>query len=291
MKYKILLFIICFVLLERFCHQQTEGFRPSKIFSEFSFDPRWEVAAPPSEQITALLKQPFTFLGSGGQCYAFVSQDGTAVLKFFKAHHIRCVPWLEKLPLPRFLEDFRGAWVQQRSKRHEQIFGSCKLAYEDFKKETGLLYLHLNKTHNLNQKLTLIDKIGIAHTIELDAVEFALQKRAELAFPTLNRLMQNGERESAQRCLNSLLDLMIARSKRGIADKDPIIKKNFGYIGTEAIEIDIGSFSKNDFLKKPYAYKRELFYETLKLKSWIKQHHPSFLEHLNRQIDEFLSQE
>jgi hypothetical protein len=292
--FKILLFALSFFFVERFCHKQTEGFRPHKVASSFAFDPRWESAAPHSpaekEQILRLLDQRYTFLGRGGQCYAFESADGTSVLKLFKAHHMRPYPWLDKLPLPPFLSQLRSKLNLARQKRLEVIFGSCALAFNEFREETGLLFIHLNKTTHLKKQLTVVDKLGIAHTLDLDQTEFALQKKAELTLPTLSRLIKENQLQRAKACIDSLLKLIVTRSQKGIADRDPIIKRNFGFINDQAVEIDIGSYSKNDDLKKPYATSRELFFQTHKLKTWLKKHHPELLDYTYQKIDEMLNQ-
>jgi hypothetical protein len=279
--------IICFVAVERFCHHETEGFRLRKIASPLLYDARWDVAplaADEQKAVDEILDQPFTFLGSGGQCYAFLSQDKTTVIKFFKHHHMRPKSWLNYLPFSPFRKI-----VDARKKRFEQIFGSCKIAYDDFKAETGLIYLHLNKTDHFHKKLILVDKLGIQHPIDLDKTEFALQTRADLAYGTLHHFMRKGDTESAKACLDSLLELIVTRSKRGIADKDPIIKRNFGFIGTRAVEIDLGSFTRDPYLAKPYYYKRELFYETVKLKRWIHKRYPELDEPLRERLYAHLS--
>src|SRR5271166_494426 len=123
--------LLLFLSVERFCHRQTEGFRLQKIASQLPYRADW--ATPPaSKAIQTLLSQPYRFLGSGGQCYAFVSQDGTAVIKFFKHHHMRP----SRLLLPK--------QKQQRKERLENLFSSFKIANDLLKEETALLFLHLN---------------------------------------------------------------------------------------------------------------------------------------------------
>jgi len=278
---KFFLFVLGFIVVERLCHSATEGFRLQKVVSTLSFDPRWETAPPENmAEIDQALNQPFSFLGSGGQCYAFLSQDKKFVLKLFKHHHMRVpcfyLKWIPKL-------------AKTRKERFEHIFGSFKLSYEHLKEETALVYLHLNKTDLFKKNLTLIDKLGIAHKIDLDRTEFALQKTATLAFTHLRHKMKHQDIEGAKESLSSLLQLIVTRSKRGIADRDPILKRNFGFIGNQAVEIDLGSFSKNEDLKKPYVYKRELFYETLKLRKWVKKHYPELLSYLNEAINAHLN--
>jgi hypothetical protein len=289
---KICLFLACFYGVKRFCHIQTEGFSLQKILSNQPYSQKWETGLP-SAEIAEILKQPFYFLGSGGQCYAFVSADNAYVIKFFKQHHMRPLPWLENLPLPSFLDYYRKKILRDREKRGEaRIFSSYKIAYENLRNETAFLYLHLTKTDLFHRSLTLVDKLGIAHQIDLDTTEFALQKRATLTYRHLKKLLRRGEIEAIKECISSLLNLFAKRGKLGIQDMDPVISKNFGFIGTEAIEIDLGSFVYNDDYKKPYYYKRDLFNETFPLKRWLaKKHQGELLEHYQKVLDEILNSE
>jgi hypothetical protein len=291
---KVLLFVALIVGIERFCHKQTEGFRLHKIASTLPFNPNWEVTSlSPEEtaQVDAILDQRFFFLASGGQSYAFVSEDGQTILKVFKQHHLRTWKWLKSFPLPQALHHYRRKFVRKREQKLPFFFTSCKIAFEDFKDRTGLLYLHLNKTAHLKKQLTIVDKLGIAYSIDLDSTEFALQKKAELAYPKLERLAKAGQLDTAKECLNSLLELILERSKRGISDRDPNIRRNIGFIGNHAVEVDLGSFSKDPFLMRTYAYKAELYYQTLGLKDWVKEHFFSLYPYLNERIEFLLQQE
>ncbi len=273
---KILFILGALIALHRFCYWQTAGFRLDKIQSELPFEP-FPSSCP--MEIDAILKQPFTFLGSGVQCYAFLSQDGTAVLKVFKHYHA----WPNNALLKKWNWGPIDRIIHAREKRMEHIFNSCKIAYEEYREETGMLYLHLHRTDRFKRTVVLLDKIGIAHEIDLDQTAFALQKRADLVYPKLKALMEQGDLEGAHRAIDALLALIRKRCQKGIANSDPIVHRNFGYIDDAAVEIDIGSFSKDPFLKKPYAIKRELFYETLELEEWL-QKYPELLEYYRIQI-------
>ncbi|HSX11968.1 MAG TPA: hypothetical protein VLF61_00565 [Rhabdochlamydiaceae bacterium] len=280
---KLFLFVVGFICIERFCHNITEGFRPHKILSTLPFNPDY-ATEPATEEVKKLLAQPFYFLSSGGQCYAFISQDQKTILKVFKHHHMRPESILNHVPLPSFLEPLRTKIVQERIERLHSIFSSFKLAHDRFKERTGLLYLHLNKTDDLQQTLTLVDSIGIAHTFDVDQLEFALQKKAILAYPKIHQCMKTGDRETAKACLKSLVELIVERSRAGLADRDPIVKRNFGFIDETAVEIDLGSFYEDALLTKPVAYKRELFFECIKLKSWVKKRYPELYPFLEETV-------
>lgn len=285
---KFILFIACFIILERSCYKATDGFRIYKIASDLPYHAEWDTGMPTPE-IETLLDQPFYYLASGGQSYAFCSKDNSTVIKFFKHHHMRPDSWTRRIVLPGFLDKWRNRTVKKHHKRLVNIFNSGKLAHDEFKEETGIIYLHLNKTHLFNKKINLIDKLGIAHPIDIDAMEFVLQKRAELTFPRLDELKKSKDLETAKRCIDSLLNLMITRSKRGIEDKDPILSRNFGYIdGERAVEIDIGSFRKKEKIKSPYLYKKIFLEETLKLQLRVRRQYPELLPHLYDCIEALL---
>ncbi|MCI0382109.1 MAG: hypothetical protein L0207_03540 [Chlamydiae bacterium] len=287
---KLFLFIFAFIAVERFCHFQTKGFQIHKIQSSLNVSPSWEVEKENLPELQTILDQPFYFLGKGGQCYSFVSADKTWVIKFFKHHHMRPKSWLKFIPLPFFLEPIRQKIIRQKEKRLHGTFQSFKIANDFLKEQTGLCFLHLNKTPNLfNKPLKIVDRIGIAHFIDLDQTEFALQKKVSLAYPTIKKLVRAGEVDRAKRCLHSLLELISFRSKIGIRNRDPTIKSNFGFIDEKAIEIDLGSFERDEFMKRPVIYKRELLFETIRLKKWIRSHAPELTSFLNQSISDLLS--
>ncbi len=288
---KITLFLLLFLATERFCHKQTGGFQLHKILSKQALDPSRALPSLPEEdrdEIRALVAQPFYFLGHGGQSYAFVSEDGTTVLKFFKQHHIRFWNWLSRLSLPSFLQGYREKMLAKMQHQSPFLIESCKISYLEFREHTGLIYLHLQKTDFLPKKVKLIDKLGIAHEIALDETDFALQKKAELFRPKLRKLLQNKDLSAAKQCIRSLLDLMIDRSQKGIADRDPNIRRNMGFVGNQAIEIDLGSYNKIPVPSiDPQSLREELMIKTSKLKQWLDHKSPELSHFLTEQIECF----
>ncbi|HSX03459.1 MAG TPA: hypothetical protein VLG76_01885 [Rhabdochlamydiaceae bacterium] len=260
---KCLLFILCFFAIERFCRLQTNGFSVNKIYSDHPFEEKWEVNN--SEQVDKLLSEPFYFIGSGVQYYAFVSADQKTVLKIVKPYHLCPNFILSKLPFPKA--------IKERKKRLDAIFQSAKIAYEELKEETGLIFLHLNRTHDKYPKVKLYDKLGICHEVSLDESAFALQKKAKSFFsePLLKQT------------IDRTFSLIQKRCKKGISNSDAVLSKNFGFVEDHAIEIDIGSFTKNPFISKPYATKRELLLETFELKQQLKDD-PELLKYYYEKI-------
>lgn len=285
---KTCLFLLIFFGVERFCYSQTGGFRLPKITSQFPPDPAWETNCPvPAE----LFRQKYSFLGKGVQCYAFESEDKTTVLKLFKHYHAGVSnTTLKKIPLPSILDRFREKILQARYERVNEIYTSSKIAFEELKEETGLLYLHLNPTSHLKRQLLVVDLLGISHQIDLDTTPFLLQKKGAVAFEQLSVFLQKGELNKVKAAINSLINLIVARCQKGIANTDPILRRNIGYFDTQAFEIDTGSFIKDPYLKKPHLIKRELFFETLELKEWIENHCPVLTSFFQEKINALLDQ-
>jgi hypothetical protein len=267
--FKLLCFCLAFYMVERFCHKQTEGFKIANILSNLPYAPEREVSPlSPAEQkqVEAILAQPFTFLGSGGQAYAFLSQDGKTVLKLFKFHHMGFFSAKEK---------------------QAKFFQSCKIAFEELRAETGLLYVQLNKTERWKRQITLVDKLGITHRVDLDSLEFALQSRASLALQTVKKLVRDGKKDEAKQAIASILSNIALRCKKGIKDNDSGLKRNMGLIEGQAIAIDIGSFSKKPSLAQPINIERELREKTRRLSRFLEKKAPDLWEEYSATIESF----
>ena len=279
---KIFLSFALFFAIERFCHKQTAGFSLNKIGSA---SPVPLIPLSASGEYNVFFDQPYHFLGSGGQCYAFLSEDGSTVLKLFKNHHVRFWNWLSSFSLPGQLDFFRRQFLEKNKHQSPAFFESCCIAFKDFKDRSGLIYLHLGKTVHLNKKLTLYDKIGVVHQIDLDQVDFALQKRVEMPREKLRTLIQKNDLNEAKACIDSIVGLILERCQKGIRDRDPNIRKNLGFIGTHAVEIDLGSFTKEETQKQPEVYLAELEQNTEKLNKWLERHSPELAFYLSERIE------
>lgn len=306
---KIFLGLGLFVGLQQLLELKTRGFCLQKIQTDdLPFQQRWESAPLTFQQegeIEALLSQSYTLIGAGSECFAFVSADGTTVIKFFKLDHARPVYFqkglfledhsslagslsdhpLTKISLPSPIDQWMKRFLGIREFRIQRTFSSIKLAYDELKEETGLLYLHLNPTTHFHKTLTLYDSSGIRHEIDLDTARFFLQKKAIPLESHLAALRSQGADQLAKNSIDSLIQMILSRCKKGYGDRD-ILNRNLGFIGTEAIEIDSGSFLKNPRMKEPWVYKQEIFYATLELKSWLKKNYPEMVGYLEQKVSE-----
>ncbi len=312
---KFIISIGLFVGLQQLIELKTHGFYLQKILAtDLPYQARWETPALTSveqSKIDELLSQPYRFIGAGSECFAFASDDGKAVIKFFKLDHARPVYLhrgiffedhsefaatlsnhpLTRLCLPPLFNQALRRFLGMREFRIDRTFSSLKLAFDALKEETGLIYLHLNPTERFHKSLTIYDSCGIAHQVDLDTTKFFMQKKAIPFERHFALLKQKGEHDLAKASIDSLIDMILDRCKKGFADRD-IATKNFGYIGTQAIEIDCGSFLKKEKIADPWIYKQELFYATLRLKRYFAKRYPEMVEHLEKRVhDEVCSQQ
>ena len=286
-----LLILIFLVLigfgLNRLYFFVTAGFNIKNIHSDFSFHPDWEVRALAEEEkpiIVKALNQPYTYLAKGCQSYAFLSQDGQYVIKFFKYHNFRLHKWLQLFPPLPAIVQYREEKFAKKQKNLDTFIKGWKVAFENLKEETGLLFVHLNKTTNLQQNLTILDKIGSSYQIPLDQMEFCVQKRATLLCQALLNHRDKGELVEAQQVISRLIHLIVSEYQRGIADTDYSLMQNTGVVDGRPIHIDVGQFVITERVKNPEVYHQELFTKTFKFRNWLAMHYPELKVHLENEL-------
>ncbi len=228
-----MLFLGAIALGGSFLWPQKQGFSPAKI--GFAFPDKY-VNGPEVNGLEPIFSQSYSYLASGSQSYAFVSQDGRYVTKFFRMHHLT----------PRWYDVFRPTKAVKKCQSLQKVFGAYQLAYDKMREDAGLLYLHLHPTSHLQKKLNMIDKKGREHSIELDEVPFVIQERAELIFSRLQRLLQTESRQALQSAVDAVKNLIQRRAQKGIFDRDQGVTNNFGFVGDRVIQIDIGRLYQAD---------------------------------------------
>ncbi|MCB1071680.1 MAG: hypothetical protein KDK96_01110 [Chlamydiia bacterium] len=268
---------ILFSLLFLFGCERPKGFTLKKITSNYEPSEKWEVTPTLSEEtLLKILDQPYIYLGSGNHTYAFESFDGKFVIKFFKQKHMRIqTPFLSQ------------AKIEKRKNEREESFNSYIIAYTHLKEETGLLFLHLNKTNHLGISLKLIDQHGTSTEINLDEMEFLIQKRASLAFDYLGTLIEHGAYGDALIGIRSLLNVVAKRNQMGIYDKDLQFFKNFGFINGQAVEIDIGEYKIGVDVPNTY---EELLRLSYQISEFVGEKAPALVSVVESEMNEIISQ-
>lgn len=277
--------------LHHFCEKRTDGFSIEAISSHREDNPAWNVHTLSNEEEAELnqaLTQSYHYLACGNQAFAFLSEDGRYVLKFFKQKLYEPLFFWKWIPSTWLKEGRRAKKLWKKQDKLQRDYESYRLAFDELKEQTGLIFVHLNTTNWLNNKLKVIDKSQAVHFIDLDQFNFIIQKRADLVYPTIDTLMAQSNISAAKQALSSILRLFAARCQKGIADSDPDLDKNFGFIDGKAVQIDIGRFTRNPekikfqqrhLTSRPQAVNFEPPVIKENFQAWLKENYPELHDH------------
>ncbi len=283
--------VLSFYGLGRLYFRLTAGFTIANITSDFTFQPQWQVRPLQAEEqveLESALNQTYYYLGKGCQSYVFGSQDEKYVVKFFKYQRYRLQPWLAYFPPLPAIVKYRE---QKRDKKWKKLDGfvqSWKVAFENLKEETGLVFVHLNKTTDLQRQLTIYDKIGQPHLVELDQMEFCVQRRAQLLCDALLAYQAKGNLVGAQQLIRQLLNMILSEYARGFADNDHALMQNTGVVQGKPVHIDVGQFVYDEAVKQPAVFHQELFTKTYKFKLWLLENYPEVGDYLELELRQII---
>jgi hypothetical protein len=157
----------------------------------------------------------------GGQSYVFTS--GPYVLKFFKDQPR---PWL---PL--------ASYRAQKNKKLHRTLSGYSLIHERCPELSGIICLHTQNASPI--PATLVDRLGISHTADLNSYLFVLQHRAEALVPPSTP-------EGRQHLLESATQLMQTLALHHLKDHDPRLHLNLGRLKEGLIVIDPGRIALCD---------------------------------------------
>lgn len=179
-----------------------------------------------TEPLLSYLSQPYNYCGKGAQVVAYESQDGQYVLKLFKARHKKSFRLKKPLrPLKRESGASKAKWKQ----KFEDTTRRYRLAFSDLKEETGLLFLHFEKT-----KKTLSVRIE-GKKLDISSYPFILQRKA-----TLTRAYLKEHPEKRKEVEKALKAFFRARLEKGYSDPRQALSINYGFIDDKPIQIDVG---------------------------------------------------
>ncbi len=273
--------------------------RPSKQFSigqienKFPFNPEWEVKTRPEmmEFINILSQQPFYWLGKGFQASAFQSLDGEYVIKFFHQGRLRDKTFKSN-PIQFLLQkqEFEEK-ADSRKKHRQEIFISSKQCCEELSDETGIVFVHLNRTSNKIKGIKLFDAYGNAHRVRGDDVSFVLQRKANYLVPVFTKLMQENKTDEAKARIEQIFSLLLTCAKKGFLDGDHALirNNNVGFVADRAIYIDTGHIVKYDQVNMLERMKYEFEVRLSPLHDWLKVKFPELGNYFSMRKKEILA--
>lgn len=277
--------------LSRLYFELTGGFTLGNIHSELPYKEEREVSALPDEALTEvrdILSREYRYLGKGCQSYVFLSSDGKYVIKFLKYQRFRPQGFLNYLSFIPQLNRYRLKKIDQKQEKLDRLFDSWKIAYQNLSNETGLVFLHLNKSSNLKIPLIIYDKMGLRHELNPDQLEFLVQKRADMLCPVIERYMQNNDLDGAKMLLTKLVDMVLSEYQRGFADNDHALMQNTGVFEGSPVHIDVGQFVQDEKMKEKEIYELELFSKTYKFRIWLGKRYPELEDFLASRLLEII---
>lgn len=277
-----------FFAVERLCHRATDGFALNKILYPLDMEfveNKEPLSVEHQFALNVLCSETFYYLGSGAQVYAFCNKDKQYVLKLFKFQHMRIPPIVKALPLTKKLNQMRAEKIDFKKSIIENVFNSFTIAYNHLKEETGLMFIHLNRTNNIKGSVRISDRIKNEYELDLNNTYFVLQRYATLAYDQIDLWMDQKEISKARNGIRSLVKLAAKRCQKGILDKDPDFSTNFGFIDGKAKQIDIGRFSQNFDECKPDIYGPEMIRITRPFRNWLETHHEALVEVLDEEVE------
>lgn len=279
--------------LGRLYFQVTGGFTVGNITSDFKYDAKRDARPLQAQEralVTEALDQNYRYLGKGCQSYVFLSDDGKYVIKFMKYQRFRTPFWLDALSFIPPIENYRRGKIEKKQKKLNYLFQAWVLAFNELQQETGLVYVHLNKTSNLHKALTIFDKLGIEHTLDLDQMEFLVQKKADMFCPTIDQLMAEGKSDEVKTLIDRLIAMVLFEYGRGLADNDHALMQNTGIIDGKPVHIDVGQFIRREDVRKPETANQELYSKTYKFRRWLRKKYPSIADYLEAKLIAIMGQ-
>jgi len=241
---------------------RTDGFSPESIRS-----PLLAVGDP--QPVPIEWPKRFHYLDKGRQAFAFESEDGKYVLKFFKSLKMA---WYMDFP---FLEKNKRR-LQEKIRIYPE---SYYLAFDQMREETGLLAVHLGASEEKYPVITLIDKASGTHQVDLNQVPFILQKKGNGPFLT-------GLEQNRTEILDQFFAMHRKRIALCIADHDRDIRRNYCWDGKELLYIDPARFYYDLELQDPKRALAEWKKVTYPLRKWLKAHAPDEVALIDKRVND-----
>lgn len=272
----------------RIYYRMTDDFRVANITYEQPNNPQWDI--PPlttAEQahLDQILSQKYYYIGKGAQSYAFSSADEKYVLKFFKYKHLKPSFMSEWLPPVYPFNVYKDKQASHKLYKLNGVFTGYRLAYETHKEDSGLVFIHLNTTDNLHEKVTVVDKLGFERTIDLDPIVFIVQEKAKTTRSVITGLLDKGDIVGAKSHFGNIIDLYMSEYKKGIYDRDHGVMHNTGFVGDRPIHLDVGKLTRDESMKRPEVYQKDMARIREKFQAYLEDYFPNYYTEIIKDID------
>ncbi len=267
-----ILIVLCLYGLGRVYYRVTDGFLVQNILISKEPNPKFDVlvSSETLHKVKTILDSPFYYLGKGCQSYVFEDSSKEYVVKFFKYQRYRAKTFLANFDFIPWVKEYRIERDRYKKNKLENVYLSWKAALELAPDETGVVYVHLNKTHDFDKPIILYDKVGLKFEVDPNEVEFLIQKKATMIGPYLEGLIAENKIDQAKAFLQRMIARTLAEFSRGISDNDYALLQNTGVSNDNAVHIDVGQIIYNPSVMDRSVYGKELFNKTYKFRTWLR---------------------
>jgi len=252
--YKVALFTLGILALNRLYFYATDDFRLGNITYPFVFVQTQQEPIPP------LFDQPYRYLGKGAQSYVFLSEDKKHVLKFFKFKHIK----------PALFDSEKQ--VKRKQRKLERLFAGYHIAQQH--QVPGLTYVHLNLHQNHEPVVRLYDKLGLPRKVHLDQVVFIVQEAGTTFEQALSRSLKKSDVDSAKALISQIFELYFSEYRQGLVDRDHRVMDNTGFTQGKAFHMDVGMLTKSSTIASDNLHDIEKVAYTIN--HWMTNHFSEF---------------
>lgn len=277
--------VIFFFLSFSFIYWKTDGFLLSKVQSNLPHQAQWNINGQDFELAKSILDQRYTYLNKGHQSFVFASEDGKYVLKLINHSRFSRPSWLHMFPLPDFLDLWRQKYLAKRDRKYKESFNSFCIAMKKLAAQTGQIFVQLNRNNNFSKPLVIVDALGRSYELDLNSVEFILQKRVEMIYPALESLISEKGESEFRKGVVSFVDAIVTRAEKGIADDDLDVEINMGIIDKQAFIIDTGRFYFEPALQYPAGFEKEVRKSVRYFREWLTNSYPDQMQFFDKLLD------
>ncbi|MBX7066420.1 MAG: hypothetical protein K1X28_04235 [Parachlamydiales bacterium] len=233
-----------------------------------------------NDEAKEALKQTFTYIGRGRQCFAFGSEDGKYVLKFPRTDIYKTPLWAQFLPV----HTYRARIEKDHKKRENFVLNSFRISFKELKEQTALLATHIGQSSS-KQFLHIVDAAGCKHELPVATTSFVLQYKRPILMKAFSQAIEKGERKEAEKILDAMLAAINERASKGILNRDRSFLRNYGYDGEKAYQIDVGSFYRVPDMPLENAREKSIRDSVDPVQEWLAKKHPEMLPYLNAHLE------
>jgi hypothetical protein len=281
-KNKIFILLTCAIVLIALiftAYKRTDGFSLSIVQEAKNFSNR---NIDNLDEINNILDQPFRYLARGRQSFVFVSKDDKYVIKFLNNRRYE----VGLLKYNFIKSNYIKRHFEKRIIRLSEDIKAMDLAYENFKDQAALVYVHPFKTHFFKKKFVFYDKLNRKNEVDLNEVIFILQKKANDVFYIA---FKKADDKLKDHFILDYLNVIEKRARSLVIDSDLDRRySNYAVINDKVITIDIGRTYFDDKLNQPYFFNKEIIRSTKTLRRYLVKNYPEKLDILLNKTEEIM---